>query len=142
MKRPLLALMLLLAVLPAQAEEKSWNAAGDQANWFDDLNWYPSPAPARGDRAKLDSANASAIITQSFDVGAITVGGKKSSALAIGNFVQGAVEPGDPTEVALDNRRDGTVTLKGSAGRTVLKGSYKSSKSKMDEEPSFLFFVE
>lgn len=126
----------------AWATDKSWNAAGDQSNWFDDANWLPGEAPTSSDNAMINTQNASATIPQTFDVKSMTLGGKRASTVTVNNFIDGAVRPASPTDLAIYNRRDGHLILNGSVGKITLKGSYKDSEEVLPEEPSFMFYVQ
>ena len=126
----------------AWAEDKSWNAAGDQSSWFDDANWLPASSPTASDDVMINMLDASASIPQAFHAGSITLGGKRQSVLTVNNFVTGTVEPASSSDIAVYNRRDGHWTLKGSAGKITLKGTYKDSEEVIPDEPSFMFYVQ
>ena len=124
------------------AEDKSWNATGDAVDWFDDANWYPSAAPSLADDVAVDFLDASVNIPKNFQAKTLTLGGKKNVELSVDNFITGQVAPGNTAAVALSNRKGGHMTMRGSAGKVTLKGSYKSSKKPLSEEPSFTFYVQ
>jgi len=137
---------LLLAAscqLPATsfAEEKNWNAQGDGTAWTDDANWLPAAAPTVSDDAVVNLKDASVDISQSFNLGYLTIGGKQTSTVKVSNFTEANVVPGNVTDNAILNRRDGNLTLKGSAGTITLKGTYKDSEEIIPDEPSFMLYV-
>lgn len=137
----LLSLVASLQSL-SYAEDKNWNAAGDQSNWLDDANWMPAGAPTAADDVRVDLQDASVTIPEAFNAKSITLGGKKQSSLSVSNFVTGKVEPASSSDIAVTNRRDGTLILKGSAGQVTLKGGYKDSEQVIADEPSFMFYVQ
>jgi hypothetical protein len=81
-------------------------------------------------------------LPQAFEARSVTLGGKKQSSLTVSNFAGGTVAPDNPTDLAIHNRRDGTLILKGSAGTLTLKGAYKDSEEVIPDEPSFMFYVQ
>ena len=124
------------------AEEKSWNAGGDKTDWFDDANWLPAAKPTASDDTLVDMLDADADISQAFAAKSLTLAGKKPSALTIDNFVTGEFAPAEATDLSVHNRRDGFILMKGSAGKTTLKGTYKSSRETVPDEPSFMLYVQ
>lgn len=134
--------LMILNACPVCAQDKSWNAQGDQSDWFDDANWLPAGAPTVTDDAKIDLLDASAEISQNYEMQSLVLGGKKASHLSVGNFTTGNVTPGDSSDNAVLNRRSGILTLKGSAGKMTLRGTYKDSEEVIPDEPSFLFYVQ
>ncbi len=138
-----LALLLAMTLcLPAQAAEKTWNGSGDGSNWFDDDNWFPATAPTSADDVLVNTPNASSAVSQTFYARSITLAGTAPSSLVVSPFIYGTVAPVADTDVAIDNRRDGALTLKGSAGVITLRGKYKDSEELLTDQPSFVFFVE
>ena len=123
------------------AEDKNWTGSGDASDWFDAANWLPAVAPTASDDATINLLNASVSLPQSFQAKSVTLGGKKESTLTVSNFAVGTVSPGNSSDLAVHNRRDGHLILKGSAGRVTLKGSYKDSEEVIADEPSFMFYV-
>ena len=123
------------------ADEKKWNADSAQTDWFDDANWLPAGAPTASDDVVLDKLDAAVAIGQDFNLRSLTLGGKKTSTLTVSNFVVGQVKPGNVTDIAVLNRRNGKLVLKGSAQKVTLKGAYKDSEEVIPEEPSFMFYV-
>ncbi len=125
----------------ALAAEKSWNAAGDQVDWFDDANWNPAVAPTASDDTMVNLTDASVMVGQNFGVKSLTIGGKRESTVSVKNFITGDVEPGSPSDLAVFNRKDGHLVLKGSAGKITLRGAYKDSEEIIPDEPSFMLYV-
>ncbi len=125
----------------AHAAEKSWNAAGDQVDWFDDANWNPGVAPTASDDTMVSLTDGSVTIGQNFGVKSLTIGGKRESTVSVNNFITGVVEPASPTELAVFNRKDGHLVIKGSAGKITLRGAYKDSEEIIPDEPSFMLYV-
>jgi hypothetical protein len=123
------------------AEDKSWNAQGDQQDWFDAANWLPSGSPDEADDAKVDMRDASVDVGQTFEARSLTVGGKKASTVSISNFVAGDLTPAAEEDEAVIVRRDGKLILKGSAGKITVKGSYKDSEEIIPEEPGFMLYA-
>ena len=134
--------VFLLFVSPVYAEDKSWTAAGDQSNWFDDANWTPTTAPTASDDVTINHQDASVSLPQAFQVKSITLGGKRASSLTVTNFASGTVEPANPTDLAVYNRREGHMVLKGSTDKITLKGAYKDSEEVIPDEPSFMFYAQ
>ncbi len=126
----------------AFSADKNWTAQGDQQNWFDGSNWLPSGVPAEQDAVKVDKKDSSVDLGQSFDVRALTVGGKKSATVNVSNFVSGSIEPSSPDEEALLLRKEGKLVLKGSSGILTIKGTYKDSEEAISEEPGFMLHVQ
>lgn len=122
------------------AAEKNWSGGGDGTTWSDDDNWFPAVTPATTDDVTIDVEGASVVCTQTFKARSITVGGRTSCTLTSNNFVYGTVTPDFTSDVALYNKRDGTVTLKG-AGTITLGGEYKDSEEVLTPEPSFMFQI-
>ena len=134
--------MTFLFVSKAFCEDKSWNAGGDKTDWADKDNWLPKASPTASDDTLIDMLDASADISDTFAAKSLTLGGKKASLLTVDNFVTGELVPSNTTDLAFHNRRDGLLTLKGSAGKVTLKGTYKSSRETVPDEPSFMFYVQ
>ena len=126
---------------PAFAESKNWNAEGDGSGWFDDANWLPAGKPTASDDAKVDLKDAKVDIEQTYEAKSLTIGGKKSSDVSVSNFVYGTLKPSDVSNNAMLVRRDGKISIKGSAGKVTLKGAYKDSEEIIPEEPSFMLYV-
>ena len=123
------------------AEDKSWTAGGDQSGWFDDANWLPAAAPTASDDVMINRLDASVTLPQAFDAKSLTLGGKRPSLLTVSNFSTGTIEPANATDLAVYNRKDGHLILKGSVGKITLKGAYKDSEEVIPDEPSFIFYV-
>jgi hypothetical protein len=123
------------------AEDKSWNAGGDKTDWFDDANWLPAAAPTASDDALVDMLDTSVDLSTAYSMKSLTLGGKKASVLTVENFTTGDVTPTNVSDVAIHNRRDGHLVLKGSAGKLTLRGSYKDSEEVVPDEPSFMFYA-
>ena len=138
----LFALLSLNACPMVMAEDKSWNAGGDQSDWFDDANWLPAGKPTASDDVKIDMLSASSTLSQAFDIKSLTLGGKKASTLTVSNFVPGNVKPASVSNIAVLNRKNGHLILKGSAGKITLNGMYKDSEEVISEEPSFMLYVQ
>ena len=124
------------------AEDKSWTGDGDASSWFDAANWLPGVVPTESDDTKIDLLGASVSLPQAFQAKSVTLGGKRESSLTVSNFAVGTIEPDNPTDLAVHNRRDGYLILKGSAGKITLKGGYKDSETVIPDEPSFMFNVQ
>ena len=137
----LLASCFLLPISNLYAAEKTWNANEGETDWFEDGNWFPQEAPTSADDATISSPNATVDISQTFNAKSITVGGTQPCSLNIDNFVSGLVAPDANTDIAILNRRDGVIKIKGSAGTTKLKGTYKDSEESLADQPSFVFYV-
>lgn len=116
--------------------DKIWNS--DTGFWEESLNWYPASIPQATDDITIDNSFSNVTIQNDFSCLSLTLGGHYSSNLLIEGFVFGEISSGS---VAINNRRDGFLTLKG-AGIITLKGSYKSSEEILEEEPSFIFWVQ
>ncbi len=135
-------LLSSIFLLPcAYAAEKSWNASGDQVDWFDDANWNPAVAPTASDDTMVNLTDASVMVGQNFGVKSLTIGGKRESTVSVKNMITGTVEPASPTDLAVFNRKDGHLVLKGSAGKITLRGAYKDSEEIIPDEPSFMLYV-
>ncbi len=133
--------ILLLFVSSAFAEEKSWNAQGDGTAWTGDDNWMPPGAPTTTDNVVVNLKDASTNISQTFKVGSMTLAGKNESTVTVNNFTDGDVVPANAEDIAILNRRDGNLILKGSVGKITLKGAYKDSEEIIADEPSFMLYV-
>lgn len=140
-------LFWMMAVLmfgfPGQglAEDRNWNAQGDQQDWFDAANWLPAGVPDDQDNAKVDMRDASVDLGQAFAGRSLTVGGKKSSTVSVSNFVTGELEPVSEEDDAIQVRKDGHLVLKGSAGKVTVKGAYKDSEEVIPEEPGLMLYA-
>ena len=133
--------MILLTAASAAAEDKTWNADSAQTNWFDGINWLPEGAPGASDDVVLDKLDSSVAIGGDFNVKSLTIGGKKNSTLTTNNFVIGEVKPANTTDIAVLNRRNGKLILKGSAEKIKLKGAYKDSEEVIPDEPGLMLYV-
>ena len=142
MKKIFLVLVMSLLVSPAFAEDKSWNAGGDKASWTDDANWLPSGAPTASSDVLVDMLDTKAEVSETFTAKSLTLGGKKASQLTVDNFVAGAIEPSNASNLAVHNRNGGYMIMKGSAGKVTLRGTYKSTKQAVADEPSFMLYVQ
>lgn len=123
------------------AAEKSWNASGDQVDWFDDANWNPATTPEASDDTMVNLRDASVTVGQNFEVSSLTIGGKHESTVSTNNFVNGTIKPASTSDLAVFNRKDGHLVLKGSAGKITLQGAYKDSEEIIPDEPSFMLIV-
>ncbi len=139
---------ILIAILNAfvmggvgWAEEKNWNGQGDRTSFQDAANWLPSGVPGENDDAMVNLKDASVVVSQPYELKSLTIGGKKTSAVSVSNFTEGSVVPENPSDVAILNRKDGTLVLKGSTSKLVVKGSYKDSEEIIPDEPSFMLYV-
>ena len=132
--------LCLLSV--AGAEEKSWTGAGDGVDWFDDENWNAESYPTAADDVLINKTDASASISETFLARSITLGGTVPSALRSEEFISGTVAPAAVSDIAVLNRRDGTMALKGSEGTVVLKGTYKDSEENLASQPSLVLYVQ
>ncbi len=145
MKTPTSVLIILIISFcfcaQSSAANKSWNAEGDATDWFDNANWLPAGKPTASDDAKIDLKDAQVDIGQAYQAKSLTIGGKKSSDVSVSNFVNGTLEPSDTSNNAMLVRRDGKITLKGSAGTIMMKGTYKDSEEVIPDEPSFMLYV-
>ena len=126
---------------PVFAEDKTWIGDSAQTDWFNDASWISAGTPTGSDDVVLDKLDASVAIGQNFNLKSLTLGGKKKSELTVNNFVIGQVKPANVTDIAVLNRRNGRLVLKGSADKVVLKGAYKNSEEVVPEESSFMFYV-
>jgi hypothetical protein len=135
------AVTLSLLSSASSAADKNWTSQGDGTDWFDPANWLSLGTPSEGDNAKVDLRDASVDVGQSFDAASLTVGGKKNSTVNVSNFVTGEVIPDTPADNAMLIRRDGKLTLKGSAGKVTMKGRYKDSEEIIPEEPGLMLYV-
>jgi len=144
--RYVLAFFILSSILYPPSSvlgaDKSWSGQGDQTGWFDDANWLPAVAPTASDDAIVDFKDSSVNIPQSFHAQTLTIGGKKTSTVNVSNFTSGDVIPKNTTDIAVTNRRNGYLILKGSTGKITLKGAYKDSEEEIPEEPSFMVYVQ
>lgn len=144
MKRYIFCLLVLVSflftVFPADAEEKTWTAAGDGTAWSDDDNWFVAVAPTSTDDVLIDKENAAVVSTQTFQAKSISIGGRETSTLTSNDFIYGLIKPSSNSEVAVLNRKGGKFTLKG-VGIVTLKGQYKDSEESLASEPSFMFWV-
>jgi len=136
----LLVVFSVLFATVACADEKVWSAGGDETTWSDDDNWFPAVEPNSEDDVTIDMEDASVTCTETFKAKSIVVGGRTSSTLTSNNFVYGTVTPDSASDVALDNKKGGTIILKG-AGTLTLGGQYRSSEESLISEPSFMFWV-
>ena len=134
-------LLILNPCTASMAGEKTWNADSTQTEWFDDASWMSTGAPGASDDAVLDKRLATVVISQDFNLKSLTLGGKKASTLTVNNFVVGQIKPVNDTDIAVLNRRDGLLVLKGSAEKVTLKGAYKDSEEVIPEEPSLMLYV-
>ena len=132
---------MITCCIPLFAEDKNWSGKGDGSAWTDDANWLPTPAPGHLDDATVNLKNASATISQPFEMHSLTVSGKKKSTVTVSNFTIGDISPSYPADNAVFNRRDGNLVLKGSVGKMTLKGTYKDSEEVIPEEPSLMLYV-
>jgi hypothetical protein len=144
-KKILIALIFLiifytLHFTQSYAEEKNWSGAGDGVSWSDENNWYPKPAPASSDDVLIDSEDASVACSQTFKAKSITVAGRQGSTLTSENFIVGTISPASGSDVAIQNRKDGKIILKGEGAVTV-QGQYKDSEEPLVAEPSFMFWM-
>ena len=133
--------MTMVSAMPVFAEEKTWVGSGTTNSWFDDENWTPLSSPAALDDALINSEGASARLSSSFNAKSVTLGGSAPSLLTIEEFISGAVTPSSTDDIAVFNRRDGHLTLRGSSGVVVLKGSYKDSEKELLDQPSAVVWV-
>lgn len=142
MKKSFFILVLLsLCAGSAFAEDKSWNNEGNQTDWIDGSNWVPTGAPGTNDSVTIDYPNAQVGMGQPFEIPSLIVGGKKSSELDINNFVVATIDPGSPDNNALLVRKDGKISIKGSGGKIVVKGTYIDSEELVPEEPGLMLYV-
>jgi len=123
------------------AEDTKWSGEGDAVSWEDGANWTPAGEPAAGDDATIDSQGADVVVSGTFAVKSLQVGGKKTSAFKTEDFVNGDIAPPEETDDALHIRKGGSVTLTGE-GVLTLKGTLRNTEKKLEEEPAFMFSVE
>ena len=123
------------------AVEKTWSGGGDAQTWTDDNNWSSLAKPVLVDDILIDLANASVFCTETFMAKSIILGGRKNMTLTINHFSFGTITPSASSEVAILNRRDGKLILKGAGGVVTIKGQYKDSEETLVAEPSFMFWV-
>ena len=133
--------VMILTAAPSRAEEKTWTGSGDAKNWFGDENWSPLAAPLNADDVVINSESASALLSSTFNAKTITLGGNTPSALTMDEFVSGAVTPATTSDIALLNRKDGHLILKGTSGTMVVRGSYKDSEEVLTDQPSLVVWV-
>lgn len=122
------------------AAEKSWDADEQEADWFEDANWFPQSAPTALDDATINSKNAAVNIAQTYEAKSITIGGTQTSTLTTNEFVSGVIEPDQTSDIAVLSRLGGTFKLKG-AGTTRIRGKYKDSEETLTDQPSLVFYV-
>ena len=130
-----------LYISPVAADSKVWDGGGDGSTWADTENWHPDGIPTSGDDVTVDAEDASVLCERTFNAKSVTVGGRQGVTLTSDDFIYGTIEPDDGTEVAILNRRDGHIVLRG-AGTLTVRGQYKDSESELEAEPSFIFWVE
>lgn len=138
----LAAFLGLTLAVPSWAVERSWTGQAGTDEWEDAANWLPASPPTSADDVFLNLADASATISGTFEAKSITVGGNEASTLAVEQFVSGTVEPASTSEVALWNRRDGVVVIRGSGGEVTLKGQYKDSEDSLAKQRSLVLRIQ
>ncbi len=138
MKKIGLLLLILTIGSVAHAQDKNWTAGGDGVSWIDGVNWFPAEIPTDQDDVRLLVVDASAVVTDDFTAKSITLAGRGASTLTVNNFVDGRVEPDSATDIAILNRKDGELVLKGS-GTVTVTGTYKDSEEAVASQPSFIF---
>ena len=142
MKKSLLILVLLgLCAGTAFATDKSWNNEGNQTDWVDGANWVPTGVPGTNDSVTIDYQNTQVGMGQPFEIKSLIVGGKKNSELDINNFVNATIDPDSPDNNALLVRSEGKISIKGSGGKIVVKGTYIDSEELVPEEPGLMLYV-
>ena len=128
-------------ILPVHAADKTWTGSVDATDWSGDENWYPSPAPAPVDNVTINSKDANVRISETFTTKSLTLGGNEETYLTTEDFISGKIEPISKSDVAILNRKDGHLVLKG-AGTLVVKGTYKDSEENLAAQPSLVFTVQ
>ncbi|MBL7071970.1 MAG: hypothetical protein ISS26_07380 [Candidatus Omnitrophica bacterium] len=143
--KKILCFFITLAVIficaRADAAPKTWGGAGDASLWADPDNWTPSTIPTSADTVLIDTPDASVTCDRTFKAKTITIGGDESSTLRSDDFIYGTVEPDVSSAIAVLNRPGGHIILTG-AGTLTLKGQYKDSEAALEDEPSFIFWIE
>ena len=125
---------------PSFAAEKVWTGATD-TDWHNEDNWNPASVPGPADNVVVDLTGAAVVVSQTFQAKTLTVGGLREGTVTSENFIFGTVAPAAATDVAIENRKEGVLTLQG-AGTLTLTGAYKDSEETLSSEPSFLFWLE
>lgn len=133
---------VLFSCVSVQAAEKTWNASGDGASWFDEDNWLPTAVPTSADDVLINTQDAAVDVSQTFEVKSLTLAGTIASRLTVDPLIFGTAAPAEGSDLAIHNRRDGLLTLRGSTGTVVLRGKYKDSEEILANQPSLVFFVE
>ena len=133
--------IFLIVPSPAFAADKTWTGSADSTDWFGDENWYPSPAPAPIDNVTINTKDANVRASETFNAKSLTLGGNEETYLTTENFISGKIEPSSSSDVAILNRKDGHLILKG-AGTLTVKGTYKDSEENLAAQPSLVFSVQ
>ena len=128
----------LVLILSVQADDKTWKGSTDATDFFGDENWYPSPHPAAPDNATINAKEADVKLSETFNVKSITLGGNEESHLTTDEFISGTIAPNAVSDIAILNRRDGHLVLKG-PGTVKAKGTYKDSEEDLAAQPSLVF---
>ena len=141
-----LALLLTLisvfcAAAPLMAEDKTWVATADAADWSAANNWTPALAPTAADDVLINSDSASTLLSRTFNVKSLTLAGNAPSILKVEEFTSGNIVPASTLDIAVLNRKDGHLILQGAGGTVVLKGSYKDSEKDITPQPSLVVWV-
>lgn len=128
-------------VSPVHAEDKTWKGSTDATDFFGDENWYPSPHPVAPDNATINAKEANVKLSETFNIKSITLGGNEESTLTTDEFISGTIAPNAVSDIAILNRRDGHLVLKG-PGTVKAKGAYKDSEENLTAQPSLVFSVQ
>lgn len=128
-------------VFSSYADDKTWTGPADTTDFFGDENWYPSPHPAPPDNATINAKGANVNLSETFNVKSITLGGNEESYLTTDEFISGTIAPDTASDIAILNRRNGHLILKG-PGTVKTKGTYKDSEENLAAQPSLVFSVQ
>ncbi len=126
----------------AGAEDKTWSGGGDGTSWSDEGNWLPEGVPTASSDVIISRNGAVVVCDRTSAAKTLTLGGLDGSRLMFNSFVYGNFSPSFASDIAVLNRKNGLLTLKGPAGTITLKGQYVSSQASITPEPSLLFWVE
>ena len=124
----------------AQDNTITWTGSGDGEDWFGEDNWSPTGEPDSTKDVFVNTTDADVTINKTYEAKSITVGGSAESTVTSENFIFGTVSPDTVNDVAVLNRKDGHLVLKG-AGTVTLTGQYQDSEETTANQPTFMFVV-
>lgn len=125
----------------AWAQSILWLGNGDAVSFEDAANWLPVGVPNPGNDVELTINKSNIIVSESFKIRSLSIGGKSDINLLIDDFVIGEIAPEENTDVALYIRHGANVVLKGD-GQIRLNGSFKNSEETLITSPAFMFMAE